>query len=169
MSELTFRRHNLSNSQFWVPDSSSSQLSDLLVSPLSSPHSWLLQDLDSRTLALLSGQSHSVFASDYTALYTPMHACRCASSSSCWHPRQRGSALPCSPSLIGLHRHNSERLSPRKIELEFNGKTGQAIVAWHRAQAGESAEKLPVCTQLAAFILFLVRGVVSVLISLKPP
>lgn len=70
---------------------------------------------------------------------------------------------------MGLHRHNSERLSPRKIEVEFNEKTGQAIAAWQRARADESAEQLPVCTQLAAFIQFLVRGVVSVLISLKPP
>ncbi|KAF4790054.1 hypothetical protein TURU_143738 [Turdus rufiventris] len=47
----------------------------------------------------------------------------------------RSELTEISSNLIGLHRHNSERLSPRKIELEFNGKTGQAIVAWHRAQA----------------------------------
>lgn len=62
VSELTSICHNLSKSRFWVPDPSSSQPSDLLVFPLSSPSGqpfWLLQDLAARTLTLLTGQCHS--------------------------------------------------------------------------------------------------------------
>lgn len=56
---------------------------------------------------------------------------------------------------MGLHAHRAESPSPRKIKMEFNEKTGQAIAIRHRAWPEKSAEQLTVCTQSAALILFL--------------
>lgn len=70
------RPHGLFSHWSGPPAPSSSELTDLLLSPVSVPDSRLLQQLVSKPLILLDGYSGLVIASDFALTYAPtQYAC----------------------------------------------------------------------------------------------